>query len=101
MSHIFERPLCEMGRAYDFAYRSTVGDPEVGDGGACDDRPHRIELFAAAADRAKPDADWQAFAVCPDHEAQLRRYDDRLAPQGIAPRFRSAAASATAPGRGR
>lgn len=101
MSHLFERPLCDMGRAYDFAFRPVTGDPRTGDGGPCDDRPHRIELYAAGADRAAPDAAWQAFSVCPDHEAQLRGYDERLVQQGFAPRFRSTAGVPTRPGGGR
>lgn len=89
MSHLFERPLCDMGRAYDYAYRPIVGDPETGDGGGCDDRTHRIELFGADADRTKADSAWLAFEVCPEHETQLRRYDQRLAARSIAPRFRT------------
>lgn len=88
MSHLFQRPLCEMGRAYDFAYRPTLGDPSPEDGGGCDDRPQRIELFEASVDAASPAAVWRAFLVCPEHEAQLRRYDDRLRERGVAPRFR-------------
>jgi len=89
VSHLFQRPLCDMGRAYDFAFRPTVGAPAAEDGGPCDDRPHRIELFAAGADRTTPGAPWQSFSVCPEHEGQLRRYDERLRQQGIAPRFRA------------
>jgi hypothetical protein len=89
MSHLFQRPLCEMGRAYDFAYRPTVGDPAPEDGGGCDDRPHSIELYAAEVDRSRSDAPWQAFLVCPEHETQLRRYDERLRQRGVAPRFRT------------
>jgi hypothetical protein len=100
VSHFLERPLCDMGRAYDFAYRPTVGDPVPGDGGGCDDRPHRIELYAAEADRTKVDATWLAFEVCPEHEAQLRRYDERLAERGLPPRFRTAAGRSD-PGRAR
>ncbi|HYB77650.1 MAG TPA: hypothetical protein VEE83_03085 [Thermoplasmata archaeon] len=100
MSHLFERPLCDMGRAYDFAFRPIVGEPAVGDGGPCDDRPHRIELFAAGADRSARDADWQAFSVCPEHESQLRRYDERLRGQGRPPRFRSTLTGPPPPGGG-
>lgn len=89
MSHLFQRPLCEMSRAYDFAFRPVVGEPEAEDGGPCDDRPQRIELFAAGADRTSADAAWQAFALCPEHESQLRRYDERLRGQGRASRFRA------------
>jgi hypothetical protein len=78
-----------MGRAYDFAFRPVVGDPLPEDGGGCDDRPHRVELYAASADRSAPGADWQAFSVCPEHETQLRRYDDRLRERGLPPRFRA------------
>ena len=101
MSHLFQRPLCEMGSAYDFAYRPTVGDPETGDGGGCDDRSHRIELYAAEADRSLSDATWRAFSVCPEHESQLRRYDERLQRQGIPPRFRAVTGGTTPLGRGR
>ena len=89
MSHLFERPLCDMGRAYDFAFRPVVGDPTPGDGGPCDDRPHRIELFEARADRASAEAAWQPFSVCPEHETQLRRYDARLRQGGLESRFRT------------
>lgn len=101
MSHLFERPLCDMGRAYDFAFRPVTGDPVTGDGGPCDDRPHRIELYAAGVDPAAPDAAWQAFAVCPDHELQLRRYDERLVREGVPPRFRNVSPSPSPPGGGR
>lgn len=95
MSHLFQRPLCELGRAYDFAYRPVVGDPEAEDGGGCDDRPHRVELYSASADPLSRDADWRAFALCPEHEAQLRRYDGRLAATGRRSRFRTVTPSAS------
>lgn len=101
MSHLFQRPLCDMGRAYDFAYRPLVGDPSAEDGGGCDDRPRRVEFYAATADRTSADALWQAFSVCPEHETQLRRYDDRLQAMGIPPRFRTSASGPAIPGRGR
>jgi len=101
MSHLFQRPLCDMGRAYDYAFRPLVGDPAPEDGGGCDDRPHRIELYAPEADAAAPDALWRAFAVCPEHESQLRRYDERLRQQGRAARFRSAADPNPSAGGGR
>jgi hypothetical protein len=101
VSHLFERPLCDMGRAYDYAYRPIVGDPETGDGGGCDDRTHRIELYAAGADRSQDDASWQAFSVCPEHETQLRRYDQRLGARGLAPRFRMSSSEPPPPGLGR
>jgi len=91
MSHLFQRPLCEMGLAYDYAYRPIVGDPAAEDGGGCDDRPHRLELFAADADPARASADWRAFSVCPEHESQLRHYDTVLLERGVAPRFRASA----------
>jgi hypothetical protein len=101
MSHLFQRPLCDMGRAYDFAFRPVAGDPPGEDGGPCDDRPHRIELFSAQSNRDAPDAAWQAFSVCPEHESQLRRYDDQLSRRGVPSRFRSATGNPTAAGRGR
>jgi len=88
VSHLFQRPLCEMGAAFDFAFRPTLGTPDDADGGGCDDRPRRAELFAASADRSRADASWRAFSLCPEHEAQLRRYDDRLRAQGLPARFR-------------
>lgn len=88
MSAIFQRPLCEMGAAYDFALRPIVGEPEPGSGGPCDDRPHRVEACAASADPRGADAAWRAFLLCPEHEAQLRRIDGRLSERGIASRFR-------------
>jgi len=87
VSHLFQRPLCEMGRAYDFAFRPLVGEPSAEDGGPCDDRPHRIELSGGTVDAAS--TSWCAFSVCPEHEAQLRRYDERLRERGISTRFRS------------
>ena len=79
MSAIFQRPLCEMGKAYDFAFRPVLGDPEVGSGGPCDDRPHPVELLAADADPRSPSAVWRRFSLCPEHEDQLRRHDRRVA----------------------
>jgi len=101
MSHLFQRPLCEMGRAYDFAYRPTIGDPAEEDGGPCDDRPHSVELYAAEADRSRADAAWRAFFLCPEHESQLRRYDARLRERGTAPRFRSSPGEVGSAGRAR
>lgn len=89
MSAIFQRPLCDMGSAYDFGFRPVVGEPEVGSGGPCDDRPHRIELFAAGADVRAADAEWRAFSLCPEHELQLRQYDTRLRATGRPSRFRA------------
>ena len=88
MSAIFQRPLCEMGRAYDYAYRSIVGDPTVGDGGPCDARPASVELCAASADPTKGDALYRSFLLCPEHRTQLARYDARLRAEGRASRFR-------------
>src|SRR5208282_5536595 len=28
MSHIFQRPLCQLGMAYDYSFRPTLGDPD-------------------------------------------------------------------------
>lgn len=98
MSAIFQRPLCEMGAAYDFAYRPAIGEADLGTGGPCDDRPHRVELYAADALPGAPSAPWRAFSLCPEHEAQLRRHDARL-PSGS--RFRpSAPAAGGTPPRG-
>ncbi len=83
MSAIFQRPLCEMGAAYDFAYRPVLGDPAPGSGGPCDDRPHAVELLPARA--AVTSGAWRKFSLCPEHEDQLRRLDPRV-PDG--PRFR-------------
>jgi hypothetical protein len=88
VSHLFERPLCGMGAAYDYAFRPVVGDAEPGLGGPCDDRPHRVELFSATTDPRSPSAEWQPFVLCPDHEAQLRRCDERLRATGRESRFR-------------
>lgn len=97
MSAIFQRPLCEMGAAYDFAYRPALGDPTLGSGGPCDDRPHRVELFAADADPTRPDAAWRPFSLCPEHEAQLRSHDPKV-PGGS--RFRTVpSAAGTSAGR--
>lgn len=87
MSAIFQRPLCEMGAAYDYAYRPAIGDPDPGSGGACDERPHRVELWAAGATPSPGSSDWRAFSLCPEHETQLRHHDHRLAG---ASRFRTA-----------
>ena len=89
MSAIFQRPLCDMGRAYDFSFRPILGDPDTGAGGPCDDRPHSAELYAANTDARAPTAEWRRFSLCPEHEDQLRRYDERLRPRGVATRFRA------------
>ena len=90
MSAIFQRPLCDMGAAYDFGFRPVVGDPAPGSGGPCDDRPHRVELFAARTDVHSSLAEWRAFSLCPEHELQLRQYDSRLRAEGRPSRFRDA-----------
>ncbi len=89
MSAIFQRPLCDLGRAYDFALRPLIGDPEVGSGGACDDRPHAVELYSATTDPSSPTAVWQRFSLCPEHEEQLRRHDAKLLARGVPSRLRS------------
>ena len=91
MSAIFQRPLCEMGAAYDFAFRPLLGEPETGSGGPCDDRPHRVELWAAGADPGTDGAGWRGFGLCPEHEGQLRHFDRRVAAGGRPSRFRSTA----------
>jgi hypothetical protein len=88
MSAIFQRPVCDMGAAYDYALRPLVGEPEVGSGGPCDDRPRAVELCSAGTDPQQPSVVWRSFSLCPEHEAQLRRHDARLAPRGIPSRFR-------------
>ncbi len=95
MSAIFQRPLCDMGRAYDFAFRPAIGEPDVGSGGPCDDHPHRVDLYAASADPANPAAPWRTFSLCPEHESQLRGYDRRIGTAGGGSRFRGAAPPAT------
>ncbi|MGP8071812.1 MAG: hypothetical protein ACLPZM_01605 [Thermoplasmata archaeon] len=88
MSHIFQRPLCDLGRAYDYAFRPVIGEPDPASGGGCDERPHRVELFSATADpRAAPD-EWRSFELCAEHEGQLRQYDTRRAAVGTPSRFR-------------
>ncbi|HTT72587.1 MAG TPA: hypothetical protein VMG99_00335 [Thermoplasmata archaeon] len=90
MSAIFQRPLCEMGRAYDFAYRPVIGDPGPGLGGGCDTRPHRVDLCSAASDPGAGSVVWGTFALCDEHEGQLRTVDrERWAPRGSASRFRT------------
>ncbi len=95
MSAIFQRPLCDMGKAYDFAFRPLVGEPDVGAGGPCDDRPHRVEVYAATADLGSASAPWLAFSLCPEHEAQLRQYDQRIQQQGRSSRFRATGSTAS------
>ncbi|HTS32838.1 MAG TPA: hypothetical protein VMI55_02730 [Thermoplasmata archaeon] len=88
MSHIFQRPLCDLGIAFDYSFRASVGDPDPGLGGGCDTRPHRVELYSVSADpRTAPD-EWRAFSLCEEHEGQLRGIDTRLTGSGRASRFR-------------
>ncbi|MGI0129721.1 MAG: hypothetical protein ACREDE_05815 [Thermoplasmata archaeon] len=97
MSAIFQRPVCDMGKAYDFSFRSFIGDADAGAGGPCDDHPHRVELYSATADVNARSAEWRIFSLCPEHEGQLRRYDGRLATFGVSTRFRSPAEPLEAP----
>jgi hypothetical protein len=92
MSAIFQRPLCDMGKAYDFAFRPILGDPLTGSGGPCDDRPRRVELFGAVTDPAAAQAEWRPYSLCPEHESQLRQCDERLRAKGPGSRFRTAEA---------
>ncbi len=89
MSHLFQRPLCDMGAAYDYAFRPLLGGADESAGGPCDDRPHPVELFAANSDPRGADAVWRKFGLCPDHESQLAGYDARLVSQGCPSRFRT------------
>jgi hypothetical protein len=94
MSAIFQRPLCDMGQAYDYSFRPLFGDPDPGSGGGCDDRPHRVELFAAASDPGGAEPAWRTFSLCPEHEAQLKGYDAKAQGQGRPSRFRGVASRA-------
>lgn len=87
MSHLFQRPLCDMGRAYDYAYRPVLGEPAADSGGPCDDRPRLVELCSATADPGSAATTWRGFSLCPEHETQLRQGDPRM-PGGS--RFRTA-----------
>ncbi|HTZ61115.1 MAG TPA: hypothetical protein VMC82_00475 [Thermoplasmata archaeon] len=97
MSAIFQRPLCDMGKAYDFSFRSVLGDPEAGFGGPCDDRPRKVDLYSATADPRAPAPEWRIFELCPEHEDQLRRIDASMQAKGIPSRFRSSVVPSTAP----
>ena len=90
MSSIFQRPLCEMGRAFDFAFRPLVGDPRPGDGGPCDDRPTRWELVGADADLSSSGPTARPFLLCPEHAHQLQRYDAEIVARGLPSRFHPA-----------
>ncbi len=89
MSHIFQRPLCELGVAFDYAFRPLVGGPDAASGGGCDERPHRVELYSAAADPEAAPEDWRPFSLCAEHEGQLRMCDARLTASGRPSRFRT------------
>lgn len=89
MSAIFQRPLCDMGKAYDYSFRSYLGDSDTGAGGPCDDHPHRAELYSATTDSSSSTAEWRIFSLCPEHEEQLRRSDARLRLLRVPTRFRS------------
>ncbi|HTP53660.1 MAG TPA: hypothetical protein VML94_01685 [Thermoplasmata archaeon] len=97
MSAIFQRPLCEMGAAYDFSLRPLIGDADPGSGGPCDDRPHPVEMFSSDAHPEAVGAPSRAFSLCPEHEQQLRSHDASLATRGIPSRFRGAPTSPEAP----
>ncbi len=94
MSHLFQRPLCDMGRAFDFSFRPMAGDIDPASGGGCDERPHRVELYAAAVDPVREPEAWRPFALCGEHESQLRAYDARIVGSGRASRFRPGPAKA-------
>lgn len=89
MSHVFQRPLCQMGAAYDYAFRPALGDPGDEAGGGCDDRPHRVELYSSEADPVNAAAAWRGFELCPEHESQLATFDARFQRLGRPSRFRS------------
>ncbi len=89
MSAIFQRPLCEMGAAYDYAFRPVVGAPDPTMGGPCDDRPRAVRLIADPAHA--PPGGGRQFSLCPEHEGQLRTVDGRLTLGGTPSRFASAA----------
>ena len=89
MSHLFQRPLCDMGAAFEYAFRPLLGGADESAGGPCDDRPHPVELFAASSDPRGTDAGWRSFSLCPDHESQLAGYDARIVRQGGLSRFRT------------
>jgi hypothetical protein len=91
MSHLFQRPLCDMGRAFDYAFRPLVGEIDPASGGGCDERPHRVELYSASADPQTAPPEWRPFALCGEHEGQLRQYDARLTGAGKPSRFRGTA----------
>jgi hypothetical protein len=89
VSAIFQRPLCDMGKAYDYSFRPIVGDPEPGSGGGCDERPHRVEMFSASGDALPTSAEWRPFGLCAEHESQLRVYDAKFLARNLRSRFRA------------
>ena len=91
MSAIFQRPLCDMGTAYDYSFRPVVGDPDPGTGGGCDERPHRVELYSADVDPVAAPSSWRAFGLCGEHESQLRGADAKVQARGLRSRFRPGA----------
>jgi hypothetical protein len=93
MSAIFQRPLCDMGKAFEYSFRPLVGEPDPGSGGGCDERPHRVELYSAATDPRSATPEWRPFGLCAEHESQLRSYDGRLPSRGLPSRFRVPAAA--------
>jgi hypothetical protein len=82
-----------MGKAYDYSFRPVFGDPDPGSGGGCDERPHRVEMFAAGTDPTSAVAEWRSFGLCAEHESQLRSYDARLLAHALLSRFRAAPAA--------
>ncbi len=91
MSHIFQRPVCDLGRAYDYAYRPSLGEPNIDAAGGCDDRPAAIDLFSGNADLRSSNPSWSTFSVCPGHQGELLRYDRLLTDQGLPSRLKSPA----------
>jgi hypothetical protein len=89
MSHLFQRPMCDLGAAYDFAYRPVLGAPDVDAAGGCDDRPAKVALYAATADPFDRQPVWSTFGVCAGHVGELRRYDAEFVKRGRGSRFRT------------
>jgi hypothetical protein len=99
MSAIFQRPLCDMGKAYDYSFRPVVGDPDTGTGGGCDERPHRVELYAALTNPTVDPTQWRPFGLCAEHESQLRASDAKVQTRGLPSRFRTGPTGTRVPGR--
>jgi hypothetical protein len=97
VSAIFQRPLCDMGKAYDYSFRPVLGDPDPGAGGGCDERPLRVEMYAASAQFPADALVWRAFGLCAEHESQLRRFDGVFQARGPPSRFRAIAAVTSMP----